>query len=53
MRNNQKTMLLLEEMEDFEKKTNSGLLCSEYTVSMLTEFLDKKLPYKLTEASQA
>ena len=41
-------MLLLDEMEDVEKKTNSGLLCKEYTLSMLTEFIDKKLPYKLT-----
>lgn len=53
MRNNQKTMLLLEELEDVEKKTNSGLLCKEYTISMLTEFIDKKLPYKFTETKVA
>ena len=49
-RNNSKTMLLLDDLNDVEKVTNDGLSCTEYTARMLTEFVNQKLPYRVEHA---
>ncbi|AEV98656.1 hypothetical protein A4D02_34840 [Niastella koreensis] len=43
-RNNDKTMLLMDDLTDEEKIKNDGLTCDEYTARMLTEFVDQKIP---------
>lgn len=49
-RDHKKTMLLLDDLSYEEKITNDGLPCSEYTTRMITEFVNRKLPYKTLEA---
>jgi ADP-heptose:LPS heptosyltransferase len=44
-RNNNKAMLLMDELNEVERVTNDGLSCTEYTAQMLTGFVNQKLPY--------
>jgi hypothetical protein len=48
-RNNSKTMLLMDDLNDVEKATNDGLPCADYTARMLTEFVNQKLPYRVEQ----
>lgn len=41
-RNNSKTMLLMDDLNDVERVTNDGLECAEYTARMLAEFVNQK-----------
>lgn len=45
-RNNTKTMLLLDDLNDVEKVTNDGYPCADYSARMLAEFVNKKIPYR-------
>lgn len=48
-KNYQKTMLLLDDLNEEEKITNDGLPCSEYTAPMLIDFVNQQLPYKVMQ----
>lgn len=48
-RNNNKTILLLDDLNDVEKVTNDGFPCADYTARMLTEFVNQKLPYRIEQ----
>ncbi len=43
-RNNSKTMLLMDNLNDVEKVTNDELPCAEYTAQILTAFVNQRLP---------
>lgn len=48
-RNNKKTMLLLDDLNEVERVINDGLPCADYTAPMLVEFVNKKIPYRVEQ----